>query len=270
VAGNYEKVAMTVDDRLAHARAMRAFHQANKKLGSGVVKKRKLSSGAGVPQRPAQVSPAAAAAVQEAPSRAAAAAVQEAPSRLVANKPRIDADRMPGGKRCCGGGLTFEQLRLPDGRVPFFPMPPSALAIFRGVELRHATCEHGPLTCRAKGHEAHISFAIQTPRDVLGVLDESRHAIHKSLVEHGALDAHKIWRDAVWLPVTIEEDQEKGGRPSGAQGTGSAGTRSSRARTQKDQSRRRSVRTCHSQTTHVSSMTPLCPTVCRADLLRRV
>jgi hypothetical protein len=253
-----KKMATTVDDRLAHARAMRAFHQGNKKLGSGVVKKHKLSSGAGEPQRPAQVSPAA------------AAAVQEAPSRLVANKPRIDADRMPGGNRCCGGGLTFEQLRLPDGRVPFFPMPPGALAIFRGVELRHATCEHGPLTCRAKGHEAHISFAIQTPCDVLGVLDESRHAIHKSLVEHGALDAHKIWRDAVWLPVTIEEDQEKGGRPSGAQGTGSAGTRSSRARTQKDQSRRRSVRTCHSQTTHVSSMTPLCPTVCRADLLRRV
>jgi hypothetical protein len=146
-------------------------------------------------------------------------------------------DRMPGGKRCCGGGLTFEQLRLPDGRVPFFPMPPSALAIFRGVELRHATCEHGPLTCRAKGHEAHISFAIQTPRDVLGVLDESRHAIHKSLVEHGALDAHKIWRDAVWLPVTIEEDQEKGTKQVGRRAHSSR--RRSRRRLQNSQTERR-------------------------------
>lgn len=247
---------MVLLDQLAYARAIKKCNMQKKKVGRGIIKTTKEEKCA---CPPAPTPP-------ERPAALRSAAAAEAPVSM-GNFPRIDDNRMPGGSRDCGGGLHFPRLRLACGKRPFFPMPPGALSIFRGLEFRHETCEHGPLAARAEGHQAHVSFAVQTPFDVLDVKGERRAAVHRSLVEHGALDACELWLDAVWLPVTVEVDQEEGGRPSGAEGQGSASTRSSRARQYEDKSRRHGIRTCDSPPTRHPWISRSRPTVCREKLL---
>ena len=122
--------------------------------------------------------------------------------------PKLPSEQLPGGSRHCGGDLLFPNLALLEGErrglTPLFIMVPGAGAGFYGAEQLHCTTGHDERARRAEGCAAHVSFAVQTPAQTLGLAPKSPacRAIHKRVQTAAAADAAgAAWRDAVWLAV---------------------------------------------------------------------
>ena len=128
-----------------------------------------------------------------------------APPASAAGAASLPPAQAPGGEQHCGGDLVFPHLALLDhgGRMPLFVMAPGATAIFDGSREAHGTTAHDAPADRPVGSKAHVSFAVQTPAQTLGLARHSPacEAIHRRVQAASADDARSHWADAAWLPV---------------------------------------------------------------------
>ena len=181
---------------MEHLRQCAEYKKKKQKLGKGIVKQQNLRAGAVEP-----VPPPACPAPPSSPY----------PPAGPPPPPLLPDELRPGGRLHCGGDLVFTMAKLKDGRRPLFLMPPGAVAIFKGATFRHGTTEHDDEQARPKGCAAHISFANQTPAQVLRLTGSQRRAMHERLITAGEADAEEFFQDAIRVPVLVLEDQAGGG-----------------------------------------------------------
>ena len=122
-------------------------------------------------------------------------------SLVPAGAPELEPAEQVGGARHCGGNFVLPNCVIADPAighlVPELLMGPGAVVIFPGNKLVHGTSLHH---CkRRRGCEAHVSFAIQTERQLLG--EQNTPQVQAQLATLCMADIADTFADAVWIPV---------------------------------------------------------------------